>query len=110
MSVNQDAVFNAEEIRDTNTHTSSQVYNGDMVIKSLIVENGHNQTGTFQCEGSAHSDFSNPFLIGSSWDVSANTNSLQTCDSYIPYWRIKVSYASAPSSGSLSVVVLGVSS
>jgi len=108
--INQEKTFDAEAIRDTSSHNGSVVYNGDFVIKSLIVENGLNQAVTFQCQGSAHSDFSNVFNIGSSWDVSASTNLFQTCDSYIPYWRIVAQCSTVPTSGTLTVIILGVSS
>lgn len=108
MSVNNERVFDDLEIRDTSDHTSSQVYNGDFVIKTLIIENNLNQTVALQCQGSANPDFSNPFNIGSEWEVTASTNTFQTCDSYIPYWRVIASCDIAPTSGDLTVIVLGV--
>ena len=108
MSINQDRVYDNEEITNTSDHTSSQVYNGEFVIKTLIIENELNQTATFQCQGSANADFSNPFDIGSTWDVEANSNIFQSCDTYIPYWRVIVSCATAPTTGDLTVIVLGV--
>ena len=110
MSVNKDLAFNELEIRDTNDHTSVEINNGDFVIKTLIIQNSLNQAVTFQCQGSAEASFDNPFDIGSTWDVTANTNTYQTCDAYIPYWRIIASCASAPSSGSLTIFVMGVES
>lgn len=108
MSVNQQLAFEAEEIRDTDAHNSDVVFNGDFTIKTLIIENGLNQTVTFQCQGSAHEDFSNPFNIGTTWDVSASTNIYQSCSTYIPYWRVVAQCGSSPSTGSLTVIVLGV--
>ena len=106
--LNKDKAFDAEAIRDTNDHTSIEINNGDFVVKSLIIENGLNQEVTFQCQGSAEAGFSNPFDIGGEWSVAANTNQLQTCDSYIPFWRIIASCSVAPTSGTLTVFVLGV--
>ena len=108
MALNQQAPINALAIRDTNDHNSDTVFNGDLFIKTLVIENGLNQAVTLQCEGSAHSDFSNYFLIGSEWAVPANTNIYATCDSYIPYWRVVATCASAPTSGSLTVIIFGV--
>jgi len=108
MSVNQQLAFNNEAIRDTNAHNSDVVFNGDFTIKTLIIENGLNQTVTFQCQGSAHSDFSNYFNIGSTWDTSASTNIYQSCSTYIPYWRVVAQCSTAPTSGGLTVVILGV--
>ena len=108
MSINNTKAIDELEIRDTSDHTSSIVFNGEFIIKTLIVENGLNQDVTFQCEGSSDEAFTNSFLIGSTWDVTANTNSFQTCDTYIPYWRIVATCASAPTTGNLTVIVLGV--
>lgn len=109
MSINNTTAFNAEEIRDTNDHDSVIVYNGEFVVKSLIIENDHDQEVTLQCWGSAHSDFSSPYPIGNSWTQSANSNDFQSCGTYHPYWKIRASYAVAPTSGNLTVHVYGVS-
>lgn len=108
MSVNTVKAIDALAIRDTSPHTCDTVYNGSFIIKTLVVENELNQTVTFQCEGSANADFSNPFNIGSTWDVTATTNTYMTCETYIPYWRITATCSVAPSSGTLSVFVFEV--
>jgi hypothetical protein len=108
MSVNSQNTFTDEAIRDTSTHNGATVYNGDFQIKTIVVENGLNQTVTLQCQASAHSDFSNSFNVGSSFDVSASTNSYQTCDSYFPYWRLTATCSSSPTSGDLTVIIYGV--
>ena len=59
--LNTETPINALAIRDTSEHNSDVVFNGDFFMKTLVVENGLNQAVTFQCEGSAHSDFSNYF-------------------------------------------------
>ena len=106
--LNKESPIDALAIRDTSDHNSSWVFNGDITVKTLIVENGLNQTCTFQCQGSAHEDFSNVFNIGDSFDVPATTNIFATCDSYIPYWRIIATCATAPTTGTLSVHIFGV--
>lgn len=108
MALNVGNTFTAEEIRDTSAHTGATVHNVDFAMKTIIVENSLNQTVTFQCQGSAHEDFSNYFLIGSTWDVPASTNIYATCDSYIPYWRAIATCSVAPTSGSLTVIAMGV--
>ena len=108
MSVNTQDTFTAEEIRDTNDHNGAVVFNGDFVVKTLIIENGLNQQVTLQCQASAHADFSNSFNVGSSFDVAANTNTYQTCDSYFPYWRIVATCSTALTTGDLTVIILGV--
>ena len=108
MSVNNNTVFDDEEIRDVNTHTSEKIYNGQAIIKSLVIENQHNQIATFQCKGSVHADFSNPFLISDEFEVPATTNILAKCDTYVPYWWIDVTYGTAPTTGDLSVHMMGV--
>ena len=108
MSVNSQNTFTDEAIRDTSSHTGSTVFNGDFQIKTLIIENGLNQQVTLQCQGSAHSDFSNNFNIGSSFNVSASTNTYQTCESYFPYWRITATCGTSPTTGDLTVICYGV--
>lgn len=108
MSINNTKTFDALAIRDTNDHTSSAVFNGEFIIKTLIIENGLNQIVTFQCQGSSDAAFTNMFLIGSEWGSNANSNTYQTCDTYIPYWRIIATCDTAPTTGSLTVIVLGV--
>lgn len=101
--VNSELAFDAESIRDTNDHNGTIISLYDFQLKTIIIENGLNQIVTFQCQGSAHSDFSNSFDIGSTWDVSASTNTYQTCTSYFPYMRLVATCSTAPTSGSLTV-------
>jgi len=107
-AVNKIKAIDTLAIRDTSEHTSLEVDNGDTVIKTLVIENILDQAVTFRCEGSANSDFSNHFDIGYPWDVPASTNIYATCNSYIPYWRIVATCASAPTSGTVTVWVMGV--
>ena len=108
MSVNTQDIFTDEAIRDTSNHNGAIVFNGDFVVKTLIIENGLNQTVTLQCQASAHDDFSHAFNVGSSFDVSASTDDYQTCDSYFPYWRITAICGTAPTTGVLTITILGV--
>ena len=108
MSINTAVSIDALAIRDTSTHNGATIYNGDFTVKTLIIENGLNQAVTLQCQASAHSDFSNSFNVGNSFDVSATTNTFETCDSYFPYWRITATCASSPTSGTLTCHVMGV--
>ncbi|MBW1672065.1 MAG: hypothetical protein JRJ45_00215 [Deltaproteobacteria bacterium] len=109
MSVLSEKTFDELEIRDTSDHTGATVFNGSFVVKTIIIENKLDQAVTFQCQASMHPDFSNNFDVGAEWDVPANTNDYQTCESYFPYWRLIASCASSPSSGDVTVHVLGVS-
>ena len=95
--------FEGEEIRGTTQVTSSLIDNRGFQLKTIIIENGLNQIVTFECWGSRHSDFSHSFIIGSSWDVSASTDSYQTCTSYFPYMKMKATCSTAPTNGSLTV-------
>jgi len=108
MSINSGATISALAIRDTSAQTGSVIDNGDFLIKTIVIENSLNQTVTFQCQGSAHSDFSNMFNIGSTWDVAASTNTYMTCDNYFPFWRVIAQCSVAPTSGTLTVLALGV--
>ena len=108
MSVNTQDTFTDEAIRDTSNHNGVTVFNGDFVVKTLIIENGLNQIVTLQSQASGHADFSNSFDVGSAFDVSASTNTYQTCESYFPYWRLTAICGTAPTTGTLTVIVLGV--
>lgn len=108
MSVNIQKSIDALAIRDTSAKNGDVVFNGAFVIKTLIIENGLNQTVTLQCQGSANADFSNSFNIGTSFDVSASTNTYMTCETYIPYWRIVATCSVAPASGTFTVITFGV--
>jgi len=108
VSVNIQKSIDALAIRDTSAKNGDVVFNGAFVIKTLIIENGLNQTVTLQCQGSANADFSNSFNIGASFDVSASTNTYMTCETYIPYWRIVATCSVAPASGALTVITFGV--
>jgi len=108
MSINNSKTFDAEAIRDTSGHNGTIVYNGDFIIKTIIIENGLNQNVSLQCQASANADFSNSFNVGSAFDVSANTDTFQTCESYFPYWRLVATCNTAPTTGDLTVHTMGV--
>ena len=101
--INTELTFNALEIRDTSAHNGTVINNYDFQLKTIVIENSLDQTVTLQCQASAHSDFSNSFNVGSSFDVTASTVTYQTCSSYFPYMRLSATCASSPSSGSLTV-------
>lgn len=106
--VEETLVFDAKEVRNTSKTMSDTSNNEYFAVKTLIVENSHDQAFTAQCWGSRHSDMSNKFLIGGEWTIPANTNIYQTCDSFIPYWAIEIWAATAPTSGSITVDVMKV--
>ena len=99
----KDKVFDAEEIRDTNAHTSDESVTGGFLAKTIFIENGHNQTGTFQLQGAIDSVWID---VGSSCDVAATTNDYKTVTDYFPKFRIKATYATAPTTGSLDLYIL----
>ena len=90
MSILSEMTFNAEAIRDTNAHNGTVVFNGDYTVKTLIIENSLNQAVTLQCQASSGSD------------------GYQTCESYFPYWRIVAQCGTSPTSGTLTIHLLGV--
>ena len=98
-----DKLFNAEAIRDTSGHNSIISFAGEFKPKTIIIENSLNQTVALQCQGSAHSDFSNAFNVGASVDVTATTDTYQTCDNFFPYFRMTATCSSSPTTGSLTV-------
>jgi hypothetical protein len=96
------AAFEDEEIRDTSSHNSGIADNIGYSMKTIIVENGLNQTVTFQCQAS-RDGVNHWFNVGSSFDVSASTDTYQTCDAYFPFMRVQAQCGTAPTSGSLGV-------
>lgn len=106
--INIENTFTEEAIRDTNSHNGKTVFNGSFIVKTLIIENGLNQIVALQCQASAHADFSKSFNVGSPFDVAADSNSYQTCDSYFPYWRLVAVCDTAPTTGDLTVIIMGV--
>ena len=99
-----DKAFEAEAIRDTATHDSSSSKSGEFMAKTIIVENGLNQTVTCQLQGSA--DESTWLNIGSSWNVNNATNGYQTVETYFPFYRIQASCGTSPTSGVLDVCII----
>ena len=105
MSVEYEVIgFDEEAIRDTSEHTSDLIDNRGFQLKTIIIENGLNQTVTMECWASRHENFSHSFIVGSSFDITASTDDYQTCDSYFPFMKIKATCSTAPTSGNLSVV------
>lgn len=100
--VNSEKTFDALAIRDTSNHTGSIINNFDFQLKTIIIHNHLNQTVTLQCQASIDGT-NNWFNVGSSFDISASTDTYQTCDAYFPYMRMIVSCSSSPSSGDLTV-------
>ena len=101
--VNQEMTFDALAIRDTSNHNGIIINNYDFQLKTIIIENGLNQAVTLQCQASAHSDFSANFNVGSSFQVSANTNTYQTCDAFFPFMRLSAICGSSPTTGALTI-------
>jgi hypothetical protein len=94
--------MNSLEIRDTNSVNSSVVENIYYQTKTIIIHNSLNQTVTLQCQASRDGE-NNWFNVGTPFDVTANTNTYQTCDSYFPYMRFQAQCSNAPTSGNLSL-------
>jgi len=99
-NVGETALFNAEAIRDTAAHNSASSTNTGYRVKTIIVNNGLNQTVTIQCQGSR--DGTNWINIGGTWDVVATTWTYQSCDTYFPYMRAIATCSVAPATGTLS--------
>ena len=95
--------FENEEIRDTSVHWSVLMDNRGFQLKTVIIENDLNQAVTFECWASRHADFSHSFIVGSSFDITADTDDYQTCDSYFPFMKVKATCSTAPTTGFLNV-------
>lgn len=99
-----DKVFEAEAIRDTSAHNSVSSFSGEFLAKTIVVENGLNQTVTCQLQGSA--DGSTWLNVGSTWDVSASTDGFQTVETYFPHYRLVAQCGTSPTSGVLDVCII----
>lgn len=100
--VNQEKTFDASEIRDTSSHNGSVINNFDFQLKTIIIHNHLNQQVTLQCQASADG-VNNWFNVGSSFNVSASTDTYQTCDAYFPYMRLTAICGTSPTTGDLTV-------
>ncbi len=100
--VNSEKTFNALEIRDTSSHNGDVINNYDFQLKTIIIHNHLDQQVTLQCQASIDGT-NNWFNVGSSFNVSASTDTYQTCDSYFPFMRLSAQCGSSPSSGDLTV-------
>ena len=104
MSVEYEVIgFDEEAIRDTSVHWSVLIDNRGFQLKTVIIENGLNQTVTLECWASRHADFSHSFIVGSSFDITADTDDYQTCDSYFPFMKVKATCSTAPTTGDVTV-------
>jgi len=102
-SMDDDKIFSAEAIRDTNEHISAESYTDEFSAKTIFVENGHDQSGAFQLQGAIDSVW---VSVGSSFNIAATTNDYRTVTDYFPKFRIAVTYATAPTTGSLDLHIL----
>lgn len=99
----EDKVFDALAIRSTSTQDSSVSASGEFSAKTIITENGLNQSVSCQLQGSRNSTW---FNIGSPFVVTASTNQYQTVSDYFPKYRIQATCSVAPSSGSLNIWII----
>jgi len=101
-----DEVFSAKAIRDTSNHDSTVSNNTKFAPKTVFIENGLNQTVTFQMQGAIKEDFIVFVNIGGTFNVTATTNDYQTTGDYFPFVRARASCATAPTTGALTVSIL----
>jgi len=102
-SMDDDKVFDAKAIRDTNEHISAESFTGEFSAKTIFIENGHDQAGDFQLQGAIDTVWID---VGSPCSVAASTNDYKTVSDYFPLFRMKVSYVTAPTTGSLNIHIL----
>jgi type 1 fimbria pilin len=99
-----DSVFTALQIRNTSVQTSSVSASGEFMAKTLVIDNGLNQTVTLQLQGS---DDNTLWLnVGATFDVTATTADYQTVADFFPYYRLTAVCSVAPTTGDLDVRVL----
>ena len=103
-----DKTFNALAIRDTALKTSTSSDHKQFTPKTIAVCNKLNQQVTFQLQGSFDNSFAEVFNIGATFNVAANTNGWQNASVYFPYLRLTAQCSTAPTTGTLTVFVIGV--
>ena len=103
--VKEHLVWEAEEIRVDTEELSEISVSAGLMTKTVFVCNDHNQQGAFSVWGSPFNDHSKEVQIGETFNVSANNTGAATFDAYFPYVRAKVTYATAPTTGDLTVFI-----
>ena len=99
-----DKVFDALEIRDTDSHESGHVYIGEFNAETLVIYNETDQTVTLKYQGSV--DDTSWIDIGSDIVIAAGVKDYETVTDFFPEYRLLAQCASAPTTGSLSVWVM----
>jgi len=95
----ESVMFDALEIRDTSAHYTAGIPAQELPVKTLIINNGLDQTVNLQMQASR--DNTNWFNVGSAFDAASGW-SYQTCETFFPYGRLIATCAVAPTTGSLS--------
>ena len=99
----EDQVFVAEAIRDTINHDSQESNTGEFTAETIFIENGLNQTVTFQLQGGRNSTWLN---IGASFNVGQSSNKYETVTDYFPKYRLQAICGTSPTSGVLDVWII----
>ena len=102
--MDEDKIFDALAIRDTSNHDSEKSNSGEFTAKVIIIENGLNQTVTFQLQGSR--DCTVWLDIGATFDVAASTNQYETVGTYFPCYRLQAICVTAPTTGTLDTYII----
>jgi len=102
--MDEDKIFDALAIRDTSNHDSEKSNSGEFTAKVIIIENGLNQTVTFQLQGSR--DGTVWLDIGATFDVAASTNQYETVGTYFPGYRLQAICVTAPTTGTLDTYII----
>jgi hypothetical protein len=103
----KDELFSSEAIRDTANHDSVSSVSDVFTARTIVVQNGLDQTVDFQLQGSADGtvwlDIDN-----SAFSVTASTNSYETINDYFFEFRVQAICTVAPTTGSLTLCILKV--
>jgi hypothetical protein len=102
----ENTTLDALAIRDTNTLNGTVADLRGLQLKTIIVENGLDQTVTIQVQGASTLAFTKSFDVGNSFDVTATTNTFETVGSYLPFMRVTATCASSPTTGSVTVIFI----
>lgn len=99
----EDKVFDALQIRDTNEHHSLESKSGEFTAKTIFIENSLDQEVSFQLCGGRNTTMID---IGGVFVISANTNSYQTVTDYFPKYCLKANCSVVPTAGEINVWII----
>ena len=99
----EDKVFDAEAIRDTVNHNSSECITGEFTAETIFIENSLDQQVTLQLQGARNATWLD---VGASFDIAATKNNWKGVSQYFPKYRLQVICGTSPTTGVLDVWII----